>query len=112
MTLLGPHEKNELEALILERLGQHFDVHGAQSLLEPGTSVAVGVKGVSIVPAGIDLSDALAHVEVRTLFTAVCLLSADAAAVLPRDSLPSLAKEAANDTATQINRITKARAGP
>jgi hypothetical protein len=110
MALLGTQEKRELEALILERLGQHYDLNGPESLLEPGLTVGVTTKGVTIIPPGLDTSDTLAQVEVRTLFTALCYLANEGPSTLPRDALATLATEAATATAAQINRIASPRA--
>ena len=48
MPLLGPQEKGELEALVLERLREHYDRHGAQSLLVPGLCVVLSSRGVAL----------------------------------------------------------------
>ena len=43
--------------------------------------------------------------EIRTLFTALCHLSADGPGSMPRDSLDSLATEATSALAAQVNRL-------
>ena len=48
--------------------------------------------------------DPLAAVQVKTLFTALCYLSAGSPA-MPRDALDSLATEATSVAAAHINRI-------
>lgn len=106
MPLLGPQEKGELQALILEQLASHFDQHGPDALLQPGLGVVVRARGASVEPlAGVGDS-ALGWVEIRSLFTAVCHLAGDGSATLPRDSLGMLASEAAGATAAQINRLS------
>ena len=106
MALLGPQEKRELEALILERLGAHYDDNGPESLLVPGLAVAINAKGVWIVPPGLDPSGNLASVEVRTLFTALCYLANEGPSAMPREALATLATEAASATAAQINKLS------
>lgn len=103
MPLLGPKEKGELEAMILGKLTAYWNAHGSGGLLAPGVCLALDTKGPSIMAAGAD--DALASVEVRTLFTALCHLSADGPGSLPRDSLASLATEATSILAAQVNRL-------
>jgi hypothetical protein len=103
MPLLGPREKGELEELILARLVAHWDAHGSDGLLAPGTCLALGTKGPEIV--GAYAGNALACVEIRTLFTALCHLSADGPGSMPRDSLDSLATEATSALAAQVNRL-------
>jgi hypothetical protein len=103
MPLLGPKEKGELESMILDRLVAHWNKHGSSGLLAPGTSIVLDTDGPSI--AGSPPADALAAVEVRTLFTALCHLSADGPGSMPRDSLDSLATEATSSLAAQVNRL-------
>ncbi|MBL0142415.1 MAG: hypothetical protein IPP91_10060 [Betaproteobacteria bacterium] len=103
MPLLGPREKSELERLILERLTEYWNAHGSVDLLAPGVSLALDTKGPTIDVAG--TGDALASVEIRTLFTALCHLSSDGPGSLPRDSLGSLATEATSALAAQVNRL-------
>ncbi len=106
MPLLGPTEKSELEELILRCLTKHCDASGTASLLEPGTRVVVHATGPAIVSGPATTDGALAAVEVRTLFTALCHLAGEEAAALPRESLPALASEAATATAAQINKLS------
>jgi len=103
MPLLGPREKSELEAMIRERLAAHWSAHGSDGLLAPGTWIALDASGPSIVssPAG----NALATVEIRTLFTALCHLSAGGPGSMPKESLDSLATEATGSLAAQVNRL-------
>lgn len=103
--LLGPQEKSELEALILERLGAYYDANGPASLLRPGTGIVVNANGVSVAAAISRVPEALASVEARTLFTAVCHLASEGAMPIPREMLATLAAEAATAATTQINRI-------
>ncbi len=105
MPLLGKAEKGQLEELILEKLTEHYELHGSGALLQDGVRVVVDSGGVSIDNG--ELPDPLAAVPVRTLFTAMCYLTAGTPAV-PRDALPSLATEATSAAAAQINRIAAA----
>jgi hypothetical protein len=100
--LLGNAEKGELERLILARLTEHYEQHGASALLLEGVRIVVTVDGVSI-DAG-EVPDPLAAVEVRSLFTALCYVTGGTLA-LPHDALASLATEATSAAAQQINRI-------
>ena len=102
MPLLGKAEKGQLEELILEKLTEHYELHGSGALLQDGVRVVVDSQGVAIDNG--ELSDPLAAVPVKTLFTAMCYLTAGTPAV-PRDALPSLATEATSAAAAQINRI-------
>lgn len=103
--LLGPTEKSELEELILRCLTKHCDASGTASLLEPGVRVVVHASGPEVVTGAAAVDGALAAVEVRTLFTALCHLAAEGPLALPRESLPALAAEATTATAAQINRL-------
>ena len=105
MPLLGKAEKHQLEVLVLEKLTEHYDLHGAETLLRKGLRVVVHAQGVTIDNG--EHADPLAAVPVRALFTALCHLTAGTAA-LPRESLPALATEAASAAAAQINRIAPA----
>jgi hypothetical protein len=100
--LLGKAEKGQLEQLILEKLTDHYDRHGSGALLDEGVRVVVDVQGVAIDTG--QTPDPLAAVPLRSLFTALCYLTAGTPAV-PRDALPSLATEATSAAAAQINRI-------
>lgn len=102
MPLLGKAEKGQLEDLIRDKLTEHYERHGATSLLADGVRVVVSGEGVSIDNG--EMSDPLAAVPLRTLFTALCYLTAETSAI-PRDALPSLATEATSAAAAQINRI-------
>ena len=102
MPLLGKAEKGQLEELILNKLVEHYEAHGSGALLEEGVRVIVDSKGVAIDTG--DFPDPLAAVPVRSLFTALCYLTAGTPA-MPRDALPSLATEATSAAAAQINRI-------
>ena len=102
MPLLGKAEKGQLEELILEKLTEHFERHGAGGLLVDGIRVVVNGTGVAI-DAG-ETPDPLAVVPVKSLFTALCYLDTPTHAI-PRDALPSLATEATSAAAAQINRI-------
>jgi hypothetical protein len=103
MPLLGTKEKAELERLILEAFDAYWAEHGSSGLLDPGVSVLLDTTGPSIVPFA--PTNALAAVEIRTLFTALCHLSADGPGSMPKDSLASLATEATSSLATQVNRL-------
>ena len=105
MPLLGKAEKGQLEELILEKLTDHYERHGSSALLAEGLRVVVNAQGV-VIDAG-ENRDPLAAVPVRTLFTAMCYLTAGTPSV-PRDALPSLATEATSAAAAQINRIAPA----
>ena len=103
MPLLGKAEKSQLEQLILQKLSDHYEKHGSSALLDEGLRLVVDARGVHI-DAG-ETADPLAAVPLRSLFTALCYLTAGTPAV-PRDALPSLATEATSAAAAQINRIT------
>lgn len=103
MPLLGKAEKAQLEELILEKLTAHYESHGSSALLDEGLRVVVNAHGV-MMDRG-ETADPLAAVPVRSLFTALCYLTAGTPSV-PRDALPSLATEATSAAAAQINRIT------
>jgi hypothetical protein len=100
--LLGKPEKSELEALILERLVEHYEKHGSGALLGDGIRVVVNGDGVRI--DGGETADPLATVKVRELFTALCYVTGGAP-TLPRDALEPLATEATSALATQINKF-------
>lgn len=102
MPLLGKAEKVQLEELILVKFQAHYDVHGPGSLLVDGTRVVVHGMGVEIDHG--EAPDPLAAVPVKTLFTALCYLSAGSPA-MPRDALEPLAAEATSVAAAHINRI-------
>ena len=103
MPLLGKAEKSQLEQLILQKLTDHYEKHGSGALLDEGLRVVVDAQGVQIDRG--EAADPLAAVPLRSLFTALCYLTAGTPAV-PRDALPSLATEATSAAAAQINRIT------
>jgi hypothetical protein len=103
--LLGKAEKEQLEALILEKLTEHYDRRGSDALLRAGIRVVVHGEGV-LIDTG-EHGNPLAAVPVHTLFTAMCYLDGETAAV-PREALASLASEASNAAAAQINRIAPA----
>jgi hypothetical protein len=100
--LLGKAEKGQLEDLIRQKLIEHYESYGASALLAAGVRVVVHGDGVSIDTG--EAPDPLAAVPVRSLFTALCYLTAETSAI-PRDALPSLATEATSAVAAQINRI-------
>jgi hypothetical protein len=100
--LLGKAEKAQLENLILEKLQAHFDAHGSGALLADGTRVVVTPTGAALDHG--ENADPLAAVSVRTLFTALCYLTAGSPA-MPRDSLEALATEATSACAAQINKL-------
>ena len=102
MPLLGKAEKGQLEQLILARFDEHFDKNGPSGLLEDGVRVVVNTAGVAIDKG--ETKDPLAAVPVRTLFTALCYLTAGTPA-LPREALQALATEATSAAASQINRL-------
>ena len=102
MPLLGKAEKGQLEELILEKFTRHYEEHGPTGLLEENVRVVVHAQGVSIDKG--EAADPLAAVPLRSLFTALCYLTAGTPS-LPRDALPSLATEATSAAAAQINRI-------
>ena len=102
MPLLGKAEKGQLEELILQKLQAHYDQHGPGSLLVDGLRVVVHGAGVNLDRG--EHADPLAAVPVKTLFTALCYLSAGSPA-MPRDALESLATEATSVAAAHINRI-------
>ena len=103
MPLLGPREKGELEALILKELDSYWNAHGSHGLLDAGKGIALDTSGPLIVDG--HPAEVLAWVEVRTLFTALCHLSADGPGSMPHDSLASLATEATSSLAAQVNRL-------
>jgi hypothetical protein len=100
--LLGKAEKSQLEELILQKLREHYDSNGAAALLVDSARVVVHGSGVEIDHG--DHADPLAAVPVKTLFTALCYLSAGSPA-MPREALESLATEATSVAAAHINRI-------
>jgi len=100
--LLGRAEKAQLEVMILEKLQAHFDAHGSGALLADGMRVVVTPTGAMLDKG--DTPDPLAAVSIRTLFTALCYLTAGSPA-MPRDSLESLATEATSAAAAQINKL-------
>jgi len=106
MPLLGNAEKAELEQLILDRFTEHYDANGSAALLAEGLRVVVNVSGIALDMG--EVRDALAAVEVRSLFTALCYVTAGTLA-LPRDALAALASEATSSAAAQINRIAQDR---
>jgi len=106
MPLLGNAEKAELEKLILDRFTEHYEEHGSGALLLEGLRVVVNGDGVALHTG--EMRDALASVEVRTLFTALCYVTGGTLA-LPRDSLTALASEATSSIAAQIHRIAQDR---
>jgi hypothetical protein len=100
--LLGKAEKAQLETLILEKLQALYDAQGSGALLADGMRVVVTAAG-PLLDKG-ETTDPLAAVPVRTLFTALCYLTAGSPA-MPRDSLESLATEATSAAAAQINKL-------
>ena len=100
--LLGKAEKGQLEELILQKFQAHYDQNGPGSLLADGARVVVHGTGVDIDHG--EHSDPLASVPLKTLFTALCYLSAGSPA-MPREALESLATEATSVAAAHINRI-------
>lgn len=100
--LLGKAEKGQLEELILGKLQAHYDAHGPGALLAEGLRVVVNSRGAALDQG--ESADPLAAVPVRTLFTALCYLTAGTPA-MPRESLEALATEATSACATQINRL-------
>jgi len=100
--LLGRAEKAQLEELILKKLQAHYDTHGVGSLLVDGLRVIVTVDGPAL-DSG-EHADPLAAVQIRTLFTALCYVTAGTPA-MPRETLETLATEATSACAAQINRI-------
>ena len=102
MPLLGKAEKAQLEDLILQKLQSHYDANGSAALLGDGVRVVVTTSGVALDKG--EGADPLATVSIRTLFTALCYLTAGSPA-MPRDSLDSLATEATSALAAQINRL-------
>jgi len=100
--LLGKAEKGQLEELILQKLTEHYEQHGSSALLDDGLRLVVDSKGVALDQG--ETADPLAVVPLRTLFTALCYLTAGTPS-MPRDALPSLATEATSAAAAQINRL-------
>ena len=102
MPLLGKAEKSQLEELILQKLRAHYDSNGPDAIRVDGARVVVHGNGVEIDHG--EAPDPLAAVPVKTLFTALCYLSAGSPA-MPREALDSLATEATSVAAAHINRI-------
>jgi hypothetical protein len=100
--LLGRAEKAQLEELILKKLHAYYDANGAGAMLADKLRVIVTPKGPEI-DSG-EAPDPLASVQVRTLFTALCYLTAGAPS-MPRESLDALATEATSSCAAQINKL-------
>ena len=103
MPLLGKAEKGQLEEMILAKLQAHFDAHGPAAMLDEKLRVVVEAKG-AFLDAG-ETPDPLAAAEVRTLFTALCYLTAGSP-MMPREALEALATEATSACAAQINKIS------
>jgi len=106
MPLLGNAEKAELEKLILDRFTEHYEAHGSGALLAQGLRVVADGSGIALDMG--ETREALATVEVRSLFTALCYVTGGTLA-LPRDALATLASEATSAVAAQINRIVQDR---
>ena len=102
MPLLGKAEKGQLEEMILARFQEHFDAKGPAAMLAEDLRVVVTVEGARLDHG--ESADPLAAAEVRTLFTALCYLTAGSPA-MPRDALQALATEATSACAAQINKI-------
>lgn len=102
MPLLGKAEKSQLEELILQRLRDHYDSNGPAALLVDTTRVVVHGNGVDLDHG--EQVNPLAAVPLKTLFTALCYLSAGSPP-MPREALDSLATEATSVAAAHINRI-------
>ena len=102
MPLLGKAEKGQLEELILAKLQAHYDAHGPAALLVENLRVVVTGQGAQLDTG--ETPDPLAAVELRTLFTALCYLTAGSP-TMPRDALEALATEATSASAAQINRL-------
>ena len=102
MPLLGKAEKAQLETLILDKLRAHYDSQGSGALLADGMRVIVTTTGPTLDKG--ETGDPLAAVPIRTLFTALCYLTAGSPA-MPRDSLESLATEATSAAAAQITKL-------
>ena len=102
MPLLGKAEKGQLEELVLGKLQAHYDAHGAGALLEETLRVVVTARGIDLDRG--ENADPLAAVPIRTLFTALCYLTAGSP-TMPRDALGALSTEATSACATQINRL-------
>jgi len=100
--LLGKAEKGQLEEMILAKLQAHFDGHGPAAMLDEKLRVVVESRG-PFLDAG-ETPDPLAAIEVRTLFTALCYLTAGSP-MMPREALEPLATEATSALAAQINKI-------
>jgi hypothetical protein len=100
--LLGKAEKSQLEELILAKLSEHYELNGSGALLEDGVRVVVDSRGATIDRG--EARDPLAAVPLRSLFTALCYLTAGSPE-LPRESLAELAAEATQAAAVQINRF-------
>jgi hypothetical protein len=100
--LLGRAEKGQLEELILAKLRAHYDAHGPVALLEEGARVVVTSQGAAVDRG--ETADPLAAVSLRTLFTALCYLTAGTPS-MPREALDALATEATSACAAQINRL-------
>lgn len=104
MPLLGKAEKGQLEELILAKLSAHYDENGPGALLVDGLRVVVTAAGAELDRG--EHADPLAAVPLRTLFTALCYLTAGTPA-MPREALEALATEATSAAAAQINRIAE-----
>jgi hypothetical protein len=102
LPLLGKAEKGQLELMILARLEAYYDSHGASSLLGENMRVVVNAEGAALDTG--EQADPLAAVPIRSLFTALCYLTAGSP-TMPRESLQSLATEATSAAAAQINRL-------
>jgi len=89
---------DRLEVGVVERLTVDAVVFSARR----ETFVVVTTAGVTLDKG--EGADPLATVSIRTLFTALCYLTAGSPA-MPRDSLDSLATEATSALAAQINRL-------
>ena len=101
--LLGQAEKNELEKLIRERFEALHRREGGTALLNPALRVVVTGNGVQLDHG--EARDPLSAVEVKTLFTALCYIDGGGES-MPVDAVKSLATEAANAAAVEINRYS------
>ena len=103
MPLLGQAEKTELEKLIRERFEALHRREGGAALLNPALRVVVTGSGVQLDHG--EARDPLAAVEVKSLFTALCYIDGGGES-MPADAVRSLASEAANAAAVEVNRYS------
>ena len=106
MPLLGPKPRRaSSRRWSYGQLVDYWNAHGSAAPARAGgMSIVLDTERAVDRPAPIP-ADALAAVEIRTLFTALCHLSADGRRLDAARRLDSLATEATSALAAQVNRL-------